>query len=237
MDKSIPVISLSNVNDCDGIIRDMSFDVLEKTVTGFVGLNGSGKTTTIKTILQFKKLSSGTIKYFGDQKFSNETRSLVGFLPERPYFYPFLTGNEFLKLHWDLHFSKSTKFELKKNYWLNRLDLKSAQSTKLKNYSKGMLQRIGIAQSLIHDPKLIIWDEPMSGLDPLGRQLIREILLEKKDEGVTIFFSSHLLQDIKELCDRIVIINKGRNFFEGPLSEFEVEGENLEQTFLTKIKS
>lgn len=197
------------------ILQDISFQIPRGSITGFAGLNGAGKTTTLKTILEFIPKKSGEILFFNQQRLSEEVRNYIGFLPERPYFYNFLTGKEFLKLHWDLHFGSSNEFEKRSNEVLNLVDLERAQNQRLSQYSKGMLQRIGIAQSIIHNPAFLIWDEPMSGLDPDGRSLVKNIMKNLNASGVTIFFSSHLLQDMQELCDRIVIIDKGKIVFQG----------------------
>jgi ABC-type multidrug transport system ATPase subunit len=143
----------------------------------------------------------------------------LGFLPERPYFYEYLTGKEFLALHWELRgFKCNAAFNQRVDEVLTEVNLMRGKDLKLRQYSKGMLQRIGIAQAIIHRPEFLILDEPMSGLDPDGRYLVKQIIKNLHRLGTTIFFSSHLLQDMEELCDRLVIIDQGRIIYEGSLT-------------------
>ena len=153
------------------VLKDITFAVEQGQFVGFIGPNGAGKTTTIKCLLEFVFADSGQALFFGEE-LSVENRARIGFLPERPYFQEFLTGFEFLKLHWKLSHKKSDQFEQKAMEILRQVKLDHAKDRKLKDYSKGMLQRIGIAQALITDPDFLIFDEPMSGLDPDGRILI-----------------------------------------------------------------
>jgi ABC-2 type transport system ATP-binding protein len=195
-------------------LNGVSFNIPRGSLTGFVGVNGAGKTTTIKTMLDFIPKVSGDIKFFDDQTLSAQVRDKIGFLPERPYFYDFLTGKEFLLLHWTLHSKfKGKEFESRCDEVLQLVDLSRGKHVRLRQYSKGMLQRIGIAQSILHRPEFLIWDEPMSGLDPDGRYLVKQIMKTMHQQGTTIFFSSHLLQDMQELCDRLVVIDQGKILF------------------------
>jgi len=198
------------------VLKGLSFSIPKGSLTGFIGVNGAGKTTTIKALLNFIHPQSGTIEFFGELGLSNTSRQKLGFMPERPYFYDFLTGREFLALHWKLHgLSTDQSFEVRCEEVLKQVDLERGKNLRLRQFSKGMLQRIGIAQSIIHKPEFLILDEPMSGLDPDGRVLIKSIIKDLHTKGTTIFFSSHLLQDMEELCTRLVIIDQGEIIYEG----------------------
>ncbi|MNJ92480.1 putative ABC transporter ATP-binding protein YxlF [compost metagenome] len=213
------------------VLRDVSFSLPEGKTTGFVGSNGSGKTTSIKCIFDFVKPDSGRIDFFG-KPLSSETKTRIGYLPERPYLYEFLTGMGFLKLHWNLCYGHVTKdFQERALEALKKVDLLEAKDRRLRTYSKGMLQRVGIAQAILTKPDLLILDEPMSGLDPDGRALVKDILREEQKRGVTLFFSSHLLQDMEELCSDLVVINKGQILYQGDLRKFMAEYHSLEKAF------
>lgn len=198
------------------ILHDVSFEIPKGSVTGFVGVNGAGKTTSIKAILGFLNYQSGQINYFGEPGLTANVKERLGYLPERPYFYEYLTGREFLGFHWELQGKKKgPEFLKREEEVLKSVDLERGRHTRLRQYSKGMLQRIGIAQAILHRPDFLILDEPMSGLDPDGRQLIKSIMRDLSKSGTTLFFSSHLLQDMEELCDRLVIIDAGKIIFSG----------------------
>jgi len=213
------------------VLNEVSFALPLGKTTGFVGSNGSGKTTTIKCIFDFIKPDSGQIRFF-DQPLSSEIKTRIGYLPERPYLYEFLTGMEFLRLHWRLCYGNSFKdFAERAKEALRKVDLAHAKDLRLRTYSKGMLQRIGIAQAILTKPDLLILDEPMSGLDPDGRALVKDILFEEQKRGVTLFFSSHLLQDMEELCSHLVVINRGQILYSGELPQFMAEYQSLEKAF------
>jgi ABC-2 type transport system ATP-binding protein len=200
------------------ILKGLNFSIPTGSLTGFIGVNGAGKTTTIKTLLGFIQAKSGIIDFFGEKALSPSGRQRIGFMPERPYFYEFLTGREFLGLHWKLRGHKLDQlFEQRCDEVLKDVDLERGKNLRLRQFSKGMLQRIGIAQAIIHNPEFLLLDEPMSGLDPDGRVLIKNIIKKHHEKGATIFFSSHLLQDMEELCDRLVIIDQGQIIYEGSL--------------------
>lgn len=219
------------------VLKNVSFKCPEGCATGFVGNNGSGKTTSIKCLLEFVKIDSGEIIFFGSP-LSMAARSRIGYLPERPYLYEFLTGQEFLKFHWSLNYKSVGKdFYPRSTEVLKKLDLLDARDKKLRQYSKGMLQRIGLAQAIMTRPDLLILDEPMSGLDPDGRSIVKSILKEELDRGCSLFFSSHLLQDMEEICSHLVIINKGEIIYNGELIPFVEKYANLEQAFkVSKLK-
>jgi len=202
------------------VLRGVSFNVREGAVVGFIGANGAGKSTTIKSILGLIKPDSGEISYFGQKKFNPDLFKKIGFLPERPNFYKFLTGKEFLSYYGRLS-NKLSGAKLKEqiDIVLKKVHLFEDKDKLIKSYSKGMVQRIGIAQALIHDPQFIILDEPLSGLDPDGRYQLTQIIKQAANDGKTIFFSSHLLDDTERLCDDIVVIKKGLITFQGSIDE------------------
>ncbi len=201
------------------VLFDINFSVPPNSVTGFLGGNGMGKTTSLKCILGLLSYNQGEVSFFNNQY--NDFRNHIGYMPERPYFYEYLTGMEFLTFYGQLSLNIPKK-ELKQKaiQLLDKIGIADAKDKLLRSYSKGMLQRIGLAQALIHEPKFLILDEPMSGLDPDGRYQISEIIRELGGRGTTLFFSSHLLDDIEKLCDRLVIINTGRIIYQGSMSDF-----------------
>lgn len=197
-------------------LKGIDFEIQSGTITGFLGANGAGKTTTIKCLLELAFADEGEILFFGGQKLSPEVKSRIGFLPERPYFYDYLTGREFLRFYGELSTNlKRLDLKAKIDGLLKRVGLDHAGDRQLRGYSKGMLQRVGIAQALIHDPEFIILDEPMTGLDPDGRFEVRQIIRETAAAGTAVFFSSHLLPDAEQLCERLVILKQGNLVFQG----------------------
>jgi ABC-2 type transport system ATP-binding protein len=212
------------------VLKDISFTIPQGKFVGLIGPNGAGKTTTIKCLLQFIFPDKGTIQ-FGDNLSFLEFKKQIGYLPERPFFQEFLTGSEFLKLHWDLSGTKKDSFAHRAAEVLEQVKLTHAKDKKLKDYSKGMLQRIGIAQSLIAFPQFLILDEPMSGLDPDGRILIKDILKDLKKTNITVLMSSHLLEDIDELCEELIVIQKGECFYNGSTSEFKKSYSTLQEAY------
>lgn len=201
-------------------LKGVSFDIPAGTVTGFLGANGAGKTTCIKCLLELAFADEGEVQFFGETGLSENARARIGFLPERPYFYEYLTGREFLRFYGELS-RRLTRKDLnsRASELLKRVGLDHAGDRPLRSYSKGMLQRIGIAQALIHRPDFIILDEPMTGLDPDGRFEVREIIRETARQGTTVFFSSHLLPDAELLCDRLVILKEGELVYEGSTAD------------------
>jgi len=198
-------------------VDDLTFRVEEESIVGFLGANGAGKTTTIKMIMGLIFADSGEVKVFGRPIGDISIKKQIGFLTERPYFYDYLSGREFLTFCADLFGDPETKSRIEPLF--EEVGLAKAADRSLRHYSKGMLQRIGIAQALINNPKLLILDEPMSGLDPDGRAEISKIIRRAHGRGATVIFSTHLLPDVENLCDRVVIINKGKLVIESPVSD------------------
>ncbi|HET6935267.1 MAG TPA: ABC transporter ATP-binding protein [Candidatus Angelobacter sp.] len=176
---------------------------------GFLGPNGAGKTTTLKLLMGIIFPTSGTARILGRDFHDPEIKRKIGFLPEQPYFYDYLSATELLNYYGQLSGMPHEGRKEKIAALLERVGLGDAGSKQLRKFSKGMLQRVGIAQAIIHDPEVLFLDEPMSGLDPLGRHEIRELIQSLKDAGKTIFFSTHILSDAEALCDRVAVIHKG----------------------------
>ena len=191
-------------------LHELSLTVEQGESFGFVGPNGAGKTTTIKILAGLHEATSGTATILGKPVQDPMSRKELGFLPERPYFYVHLTAREVLNFYGQLFELEPTVRKNRIDALLERVQLTHVADSPLKEYSKGMLQRVGLCQSLIHDPKLIILDEPMSGLDPLGRALVRDIIVDEQSKGKTIFFSSHVLSDVQSICSRVAILVGGR---------------------------
>lgn len=208
-------------------LKGVSFKIEPGVITGFLGANGAGKTTTIKCLLELSLKDSGRILYFGKEGLSNEAKSKIGFLPERPYFYDYLTGREFLRFYGKLSNRLTTgDLDRRINELLNRVGLSHAGDRQLRGYSKGMLQRVGIAQALIHRPEFIILDEPQTGLDPDGRVEVRDIIRETANEGTAVFFSSHLLPDAEQLCQDLVIYKQGEMIYNGSTQKLLSQAES-----------
>lgn len=201
------------------VLRGVSLEVEKNRVFGFLGPNGAGKTTLIQLLVGIRRPTSGEVMIQGHRATSNEAKKLIGFLPERPYFYDFLTGETFLKRFGKLGGLEDSVLKKRVPKILDRVGMSHAAQLTLRKYSKGMLQRIGIAQALLRDPELIVLDEPMSGLDPLGRREVRELILKLKEDGKTVFFSSHVIPDVEAVCDEVAILQKGKIVSSGSLSE------------------
>lgn len=176
---------------------------------GFLGPNGAGKTTTLKLLMGIIFPTSGTATILGQHFLEPEIRKKIGFLPEQPYFYDYLSAPELLAYYAQLSGVSRADRDKRIGPVLQRVGLDDVGDKQLRKFSKGMLQRVGIAQAIIHDPEVVFLDEPMSGLDPLGRHEVRELIQSLKDEGKTIFFSTHILSDAEALCDRVAVIHKG----------------------------
>jgi ABC-2 type transport system ATP-binding protein len=179
-------------------------------VFGFIGPNGAGKSTTIKLLMGLIFPTAGTARILGRPISDVEMHKDIGYLPEQPYFYDYLTAAEVLEYFARFHDLTATDRKDRVQRMLKKVGLETARKIQLRKYSKGMLQRVGLAQAILHDPKLVILDEPMSGLDPVGRREVRDIILELKREGKTVMFSTHILSDAEMLCDRVGVIVGGK---------------------------
>ena len=201
------------------VVHKVDLEVGRGQIFGLLGPNGAGKTTTLKMMLGLLRPDRGEIELFGQPPASPAARARLGYLPENPYFYDYLTAEEFLDFYGRLQgIPAATRRDLVRDTLL-RVGLKGRESTALRKFSKGMTQRLGLAQAIQHDPDLVILDEPMSGLDPIGRREVRDLILELKTAGKTIFFSSHILQDAELICDQVAILDKGRLRSVGRLHE------------------
>ncbi len=200
-------------------VKDLSLDVLPGQVYGLLGPNGSGKSTAMKIVLGLISPTSGQTRIFGRDSSEVESREDVGFLPENPYFYKYLTGEETLRFYGKVCGLGGAKLRAKSAELLNLVGLEDARDRRLAGYSKGMLQRIGLAQALIQDPRLLVLDEPTAGVDPAGSREIRDLILDFKARGITVLLCSHLLGQVQEICDRIGILNRGVLVREGKLDD------------------
>lgn len=191
------------------VLKDLDLEIQESEIFGYLGANGAGKTTTFKLILGLIHADQGKITFWDKPASDFNNRSLLGYLPENPYFYSYLTAEESLDFYASL-FDIDTKMKNQRiNELLSLVGLEHAKDLQLRKFSRGMLQRVGIAQALINDPKLLILDEPMSGLDPMGRKNMRDIILKCRQQGKTIMFSSHIISDVEMICDRASVLVKG----------------------------
>ena len=197
----------------------LSLTVGRGEIFGFLGPNGAGKTTTLKILLGLVRQTGGRALLLGQPAGDVETRRRIGFLPESPYFYDYLTAEEFLGFYGQLAGLGRAVITRRVSELLSLVGLPEARTRQLRKFSKGMLQRIGLAQALIHDPDLVILDEPMTGLDPVGRKQVRDLILSLRDRGKTIFFSTHILHDVEMICDRVGIVIKGRLLASGRVGE------------------
>lgn len=190
-------------------LKGLDLEVESGEVFGFLGPNGAGKSTTIKVVMGLIRPTSGSAKILGEDAVSHQARKHVGYLPENPAFFDYLTAEEYLKFVGKSFAMPDHSLTSRIEVCLKRMELWEARKRRIRGYSKGMVQRMGLAQVLLHDPDILILDEPMSGLDPLGRALVKEIILDLKGRGKTIFFSSHITSDMESICDRVGIILKG----------------------------
>ncbi|MCE5230102.1 ABC transporter ATP-binding protein [bacterium] len=200
-------------------LDNLNLDVNKGEIFGLLGPNGAGKTTTIKILMGIHFASSGTAKIMGKPLGDRAVKSRIGFLPENPYFYDYLKGWEFLDFYGQLYGIDKRKRRAKVEELLALVGLTHAANIPLRGYSKGMNQRIGLAQALMNDPDIVFLDEPQSGLDPLGRKEVRDLILGLRKQGKTVFFSSHILSDAEMICDRVAILFKGKLRSVGRLSE------------------
>ena len=191
-------------------VSGLDLSVGRGEIFGLLGPNGAGKTTTLKAMIGLLRPDAGSVRLFGRPPSDVSARARIGFLPENPYFYDYLTAPEFLDFYGRLHGFGRAERRRRVEATLERVGLDAGRSQALRKFSKGMVQRLGLAQAILHDPDLVILDEPMSGLDPIGRRDVRDLILELREAGKTVFFSSHILQDAELICDRVGIVVEGR---------------------------
>ncbi len=200
-------------------VRGVSFDVTRGEIFGFLGPNGAGKTTTIKMLTGLIAPTGGEAYLFGKRVPSPEARQGIGFLPENPYVYPYLTPREFVELAGKLSGMRGASLEKRTMEVLTQVNIAYAADRQVRRLSKGMLQRTGLAAALVSDPEMLILDEPMSGLDPVGRKEVKDLIFAERDRGRTIFFSTHILSDVEAMCDRVAILREGKVVVSGALRQ------------------
>lgn len=214
------------------IINGLSMSIPENTIFGFLGKNGAGKTTTMKMILGFLKIDEGSIEVFGEKVSfgQSKTNRFIGYLPDVPEFYGYMTAKEYLNLCGSITGLSKNEIKNKSEELLELVGLRDVNK-RISGYSRGMKQRLGIAQALLNSPKLLICDEPTSALDPLGRKEILDIILKIKD-STTVIFSTHILSDVEAICDHVVVLDKGKNVLEGSIDELK----NIKRKNTIKIR-
>jgi ABC-2 type transport system ATP-binding protein len=190
-------------------LHPLQLTVEDGEIFGFLGPNGAGKTTTLKLLMGLVFPTAGSARILGREWTDPSVKAQIGFLPEQPYFYDYLTAHELLEYYGQLSGVPAKQRRQRVEQVLDQVGLHDVQGVQLRKFSKGMLQRVGIGQAILHDPKLVFFDEPMSGLDPMGRREVRDLMEQLKQQGKTVFFSTHILSDAEALCDRVAIIHKG----------------------------
>ena len=225
-------------------VDHVSLKIGKGEVYGLIGPNGSGKSTAMKALLGLLRPTSGSCAIFGRDSLKVDSREEVGFLPENPYFYKHLTGEETIRFYGKLCGMGGKELEKRTDELLELVGLEEARNRRLGGYSKGMLQRIGLAQAIVQDPQLVVLDEPTAGVDPVGSREIRDLILELKERGVTVFLCSHLLEQVQEVCDQVGIIYKGKMVKEGNLDDLisledrtEIVLKNASPELVEQIKS
>src|SRR2546422_2717573 len=217
-------------------VKDLNLSVRAGEVFGFLGPNGAGKTTTMNVLLGFVNATAGAAFLFGVNVRKPIARQRIGYLPELTYYYKFLTAEELLRFYSRIFGLPRVEAERRIDAVLKLVELEAARKRPIKTYSKGMQQRVGLAQALINNPDLLILDEPTSGLDPLGRMKVRAIIQRLKNEGKTVFFSSHELGEVETVCDRVAILHQGELKVEGRVDELVARHQcNLERAFLKVV--
>jgi len=233
MSKILEVKKINKILAKKEVLKNVSFSVKAGEIYGFLGPNGAGKTTTMKCIMGLIEPESGSIEIFKTEWLTIDDKKKIGFMPENTYLYKHLTWEEFLDFNGKFFWLKWEELKKKIKKILKRVGLEDAGDKYLHTYSKWMLQRIGLAQAIINDPELIFLDEPMSGLDPIGRKMVKDLLVELNKSGTTIFFNTHILADVESICDRISIIHKWEIIVEWKkVSEIDW---TLEDFFIEKV--
>ena len=234
------VFELNDVGRSFGAVKaveNLTLSLGKGEVTGFLGTNGAGKTTTIKMLIGLIRPTSGTVRLFGGDPSDAASRVRIGYMPEIAYYYPYLNVRELLSFYGGVCGMDKKTVKSRTDELLEAVELADVAKRPLKEYSKGMLQRAGIAQALLNDPDLLILDEPFTGLDPLARIHFRELLKRLRDKGKSIFFSSHELGETELLCDNVAIMKKGHCIYHGPVSRLAGDGGgNLERLFLDVLE-
>lgn len=205
-------------------LHGLDLEVHRGEVFGYIGPNGAGKTTTIKLLMGLNFPSGGEGELLGKPLGDRAVRRRIGYLPERPYFYDYLTAEEFLHFYGSLHGMTKGERQRRIDELLPLVHMERARHVQLRKFSKGMLQRVGVAQALINEPELVVFDEPSSGLDPMGRMLIRDTILRLKDQGTTVMLSSHILSDVESVCDRVGMVKNGHLVQVAAVSELVAQG-------------
>ena len=238
--KSGSAVDIDSVSRTFGSVKavdGLSLALAPGEIVGFLGTNGAGKTTTIKMITGLLAPTSGTVKVLGGDPSDPRVRAHIGYMPEVATYYPYLNARELLSFYGGIGGLDAKTVRERTDELLDAVGLADAAKRPLKTYSKGMLQRAGIAQALLNDPDLLVLDEPFTGLDPLARIHFRELLLDLKRRGKTVFFSSHELGETELLCDRVAIMKKGHCIYQGPVKDIAGDGAtNLERLFLKTLE-
>ena len=219
------------------VLDNINFTIKTGELIGFLGVNGAGKTTFLKILMNFISSDSGEIEFSKELGRQSEILSNIGFLPERPYLYPYLKGREFLNFIAELNSIPNNVLNERVIKWTQRLRIDDALDKRLKDYSKGMLQRIGFASILITAPKIVFLDEPLAGLDPIGRKEFKDIMREVNEEGVTIFFSSHIVNDVEEICSRAVVLESGKIVYDGLISKLMKKNQSNKYRVKVELKN
>lgn len=233
------MIEIKNVSKTYGeqkAVNNLSLSIEKGSVFGFLGPNGAGKTTTIKMLTGINSPDEGKVEIDGRSPEISSVREKIGFKPEEPHFYDYLTGLEFIKFAGNLFEQSHKKTEGEYLEIMKSAGIYDARDKIVKNYSKGMRQRLGFAQATINDPEYIFLDEPLEGLDPIGRRELKNMIIQLKSRGKTIFFNSHILSDIEIICDKIGVIHEGKLIYSGPVPEF-CRGKSLEEKFMEEIEN
>jgi ABC-2 type transport system ATP-binding protein len=218
-------------------LDSLDLEIHQGEVFGFLGPNGAGKSTAIKILMNLIFSDTGTAEIGGKDVRNSDARKVVGFLPENPYFYDYLTADELMWFGGKTAGMNLQSIRKRSDFLMTKVDLQNARKRPLRTYSKGMMQRAGLAFALIHDPDVVILDEPMSGLDPIGRKMVGDLLIELKQQGKTVFFSSHILNDIERFSDRAGIIIGGRLRLVDTISKLLSINNHLEDVFMKEVEA